>query len=69
MESQKTSNRQGNPQKEEQSRRYHTSCFQAILKLELSKQYGIGIKTYTHRPVVQNQESRNKPKCMQSTNI
>ena len=68
MEPQKMPNSQSNPDNKKQSPRFHTSWFQTVLQSYSNQLYSIGIKIDTS-PTEQIQEPRNKPSCIQPTNI
>ena len=69
MESQKTSNRQSDLEKEEQSWRHHTSCLQTILQSHSNQKIMVLVQKETHRPMEQNKEPRNKTIHIWSINL
>ena len=69
VESEKTPNRQGNIEKENQSQGHHNAGFQIVLQSCDHQDTVVLAQKQTYRSVEQNRESRNGPSTLWAANI
>ena len=69
VESEKTPNRQGNIEKENQSQGHHNARFQVVLQSCGHEDTVVLAQKQTYRSMEQNREHRSGPSTLWSTNI